>query len=92
MSKLHSFTKIERRQIRNKLGCAQNWLCGYCGMPMDRTSRDHYATIEHVKPLREGGTNDESNLMAVGYRCNISAEQNGHQIPFRPLFSKDTQQ
>lgn len=40
--------------------------CGICGMPM----RKQDATIDHIRPLSCGGTNNVSNLQLAHEKCN----------------------
>lgn len=41
--------------------------CSYCGKS-DLSGRD--LTVDHVKPLSEGGTNDPSNITCACFSCN----------------------
>jgi len=57
--------------MRTRLAEAQNWRCCWCGRPVSifRGRRDS-ATIEHVTPKSEGGTDDWENLAMSCARCN----------------------
>ena len=51
--------------------------CHWCGLPMtpakqqgDGNPRHSSATIEHLVPLQDGGTNHLFNTVAVHYSCN----------------------
>lgn len=58
-------------KTRIKLAERAGWSCGWCGQ---KTRRDigwqNSATIEHVTPKSEGGSNKLSNLMHACARCN----------------------
>lgn len=41
--------------------------CSYCGWPAEATP----LVIDHIRPLSKGGSNDESNLTAACWRCNL---------------------
>lgn len=73
-------TKTKRR-VRNKpakrkqLFAKAGGLCALCGMEMVLDWSDGYprglvATIEHVKPLNSGGTNQIDNLQVTHSCCN----------------------
>lgn len=47
----------------------QNGRCFYCPKRFNRSRRP---TIDHIIPLKLGGTNDESNLVAACLSCNSS--------------------
>lgn len=61
---------------------AQNWRCCYCGIPMEigregewtedawKTTLDMRATVEHVVPKIDGGSNKWINLAAACRLCN----------------------
>lgn len=57
---------------RLRLAAAAQWRCYWC----DQSTRQHMgwqnsATIEHLVPVSQGGTNFASNLASACYRCNI---------------------
>lgn len=58
-------------KTRIKLAERAGWSCGWCGQ---KTRRDmgwqNSATIEHVTPKSEGGSNKLENLMHACARCN----------------------
>lgn len=58
-------------RTRIKLAERAGWRCGWCGQ---KTRRDmgwqNSATIEHVQPVSEGGSNKLENLMHACARCN----------------------
>lgn len=57
--------------VRTRLAEAQNWRCCWCGRHVSifRGRRDS-ATIEHVLPKSQGGTDDWENLAMSCARCN----------------------
>jgi 5-methylcytosine-specific restriction endonuclease McrA len=59
--------------MRTRLAEAQNWRCCWCSRPVSifRSRRDS-ATIEHVTPKSEGGTDAWENLAMSCARCNSS--------------------
>lgn len=67
--------------LRTRLSERQNHRCCYCGIHMTATHcrktanwRHTMMTLEHVVPKSEGGSDDESNLVAACQACN-SARQ-----------------
>jgi 5-methylcytosine-specific restriction endonuclease McrA len=61
----------------------QNHRCCYCG---HRTNEEapgsqHRPTVEHIVPVRHGGTNDPANLVMACYRCN---QLRGSSLVFSP--------
>lgn len=58
-------------RTRIKLAERADWRCGWCAQ---KTRRDmgwqNSATIEHVQPVSEGGTNLLTNLASACARCN----------------------
>ena len=55
-----------RREERNRIAWDQDWKCHYCG----RELYDATATIEHLVPLSQGGTNQRTNKVVACYKCN----------------------
>ena len=67
---------------RLKLAERAGWSCGWCGQ---KTRKDvgwqNSATIEHVTPKSEGGSNKISNLMSACARCNrLRGTQNAEEF------------
>lgn len=64
------------KRIRTKLFHKQHGLCIFCKCSMkapksgQRKQEDNYATLEHIVPRSEGGTNDESNFAVSCFACN----------------------
>lgn len=58
-------------RTRIKLAERADWRCGWCGQ---KTRADmgwqNSATIEHVQPVSQGGSNKLENLMSACARCN----------------------
>lgn len=61
-----------KRNIRADLRGRYGDNCHWCGKPMcfDTKEELNSATIEHLKPRSEGGTNERSNLRLAHKRCN----------------------
>ena len=75
--------KVARRSLRPQHVYGQwvrqtvyerdRWVCGICGEGVDaaRVLPDPLcATLDHITPLADGGTNELSNLRLAHYRCN----------------------
>lgn len=61
MSAISRETKDKiRREAKNR--------CGYCLLPQEIVSMD--LEIEHLRPIADGGTNDEVNLWLACRNCN----------------------
>jgi HNH endonuclease len=59
----------EQRLIRRQWKVARLAIdptCGFCGRPVTLES----ATVDHLRPLAEGGADDESNWEIACQRCN----------------------
>jgi 5-methylcytosine-specific restriction endonuclease McrA len=57
--------------LRTRLAEAQNWRCCWCGRYVSIfRSRRNSATIEHVLPKSQGGTDDWENLAMSCAHCN----------------------
>lgn len=52
--------------LRHKILKRDKYKCVECGATKDETT----LTIDHIKPLALGGTNDESNLQTLCFVCN----------------------
>ena len=51
-----------------------NGMCRVCRQPIDPTLPPHHGdsfTIDHIKPLREGGAHSYANVRAAHLRCNV---------------------
>jgi HNH endonuclease len=56
------------------------WRCGICKKPVDRQRRHPDplgASLDHVIPVSEGGTNDPWNLRLTHLRCNLGRRNQG---------------
>lgn len=62
MTKRRQFNKGERRAVLRKTGGH----CAYCGKPIGYYDMQ----VDHVIPLRKGGTNDLDNLVPACRSCN----------------------
>ncbi len=59
------------KYTRCRLSEAQNHRCCWCGRhTTDERGRGHSATVEHVVPKAEGGSDDMDNLVMACMRCN----------------------
>ncbi|MEM6476636.1 MAG: HNH endonuclease [Pseudomonadota bacterium] len=63
-------TSARFRRIRHKLAQAQNFTCCYCGRRFGAKGTRFAATIEHLKPKMDGGSNKQDNLAAACLHCN----------------------
>ena len=52
---------------RYRIMTRDNFRCKYCGIP---ASAGAWLEIDHIKPIHEGGTNDDSNLQTLCKDCN----------------------
>ena len=60
-----------RKNIIKQFLLSKGNKCFYCNRPMKTTGNDmHSATIEHIRPTSEGGTDDISNLALAHKACN----------------------
>lgn len=65
---------------RTKVLEAANWICYYCGIKTTKPVRDKNnkgytpteAHVDHIVPIKEGGTNETSNLRCSCGGCNLS--------------------
>lgn len=66
-----SFHQRDRSSFRRKRKrvLEESEVCFYCGKP---ETKDKPFTLEHLVSLSEGGTDDESNLAAAHYECNLN--------------------
>lgn len=61
----------EKSWMRIRLAEAQNWKCCWCGKDtVPKTKQKNTATIEHITPQSEGGTDDWENLASACSKCN----------------------
>lgn len=61
-------TKIKRavsESMKKMVAAQQQWKCAICGRLLDETYE-----VDHIIPLYKGGTNDQSNLMALDPICH----------------------
>jgi hypothetical protein len=73
---------VTNAKNRIKLAERAGWSCGWCGQ---KTRADmgwqNSATIEHVTPRSEGGSNKVTNLMSACARCNrLRGTQNAEEF------------
>ncbi len=70
-----------RGSLRSAILREAGWTCYLCGREIDQALRGPHplsASIDHVKPLAQGGTNDRSNLRAAHLACNV---EKGADLP-----------
>jgi 5-methylcytosine-specific restriction endonuclease McrA len=63
-------------QLRQLLFEEQQGRCGLCGLAIQNPED---AQVEHLKPLNQGGSNDEQNLVLAHSKCN--QEKHGKSFP-----------
>lgn len=71
---------------------SQNWRCCYCGV-RTRTFQEgatysslDLATIEHIIPVSEGGTNHCDNLVSACMWCNCARQNHSADEWFEKVF------
>jgi hypothetical protein len=64
-----STTTKEKRNVtglmKKKVAASQKWQCGHCKALLEETFE-----VDHIQALYKGGTNDESNLVALCPNCH----------------------
>ena len=71
-----SLTGKRARRVRHRLAQQQKFRCCYCKRPFTGDGPTK-ATIEHLKPKRDGGGDSLKNLAAACLHCN---QHRGMQI------------
>lgn len=69
--------EITRKRILDR----DQWICQYCSKPLEGAD----ATVDHIVPKIEGGSDDDSNLVASCRRCN--GQKSGRMIVRSPWFN-----
>lgn len=69
---LDSLSKDGREALINKLLATQNHRCFICGEKIDRSL--HTVNIDHIKPIVNGGKDDETNFAVTHESCNKSKQ------------------
>ena len=64
-----AFNSRYAKRLRYRLAERQGMRCCYCKRPFAESGPTR-ATIEHRKPIRDGGPNAVSNLAAACFHCN----------------------
>lgn len=52
-----------------------NWLCGLCGEPVDKTTpwpEPYCATLDHIIPMSKGGDHTPQNSQCSHFICNLT--------------------
>lgn len=58
-------------RLKIEIATLQEWKCHWCSQPMiSQYGFRNTATVEHMIPRCEGGSNERHNLTAACYRCN----------------------
>jgi len=66
-------SKAKRRKRVLLIGDRAHWICWICGKPVDQdlpANDPMHASIDHVIPRSQGGSDDASNLRLSHHRCN----------------------
>jgi len=75
--------KIKRtslpRGIRLKILTRDNFKCVYCGRGIDR----YVLEIDHIKPVVNGGTNEEINLQTLCTQCNVDKQTLNNEVQYK---------
>lgn len=72
MSKKGYLSRSERKRVRFQLYKTCPY-CSVCGglMSLRPEDREDLATLEHIRPRRDGGGDEICNLKLVHKRCNV---------------------
>jgi 5-methylcytosine-specific restriction endonuclease McrA len=65
------------KRVRHELAVQQDFRCCYCKQLFTAKHTPRMATIEHVKPRADGGTNRRENLKAA---CRLCNQHRGRQM------------
>ena len=79
MPKRKTFTDYEKKTVYAK----NNGKCAICGKPVMYKKM----TVDHIKPLSQGGTNEMNNLQLACHSCN-RLKNNFMEDEFYALISK----
>ena len=68
----------ENRRRLIRIGTRDNWICQLCHMPVVPVARHdqvnttniHRASVDHIIPVRMGGSHDDDNLRLAHQSCN----------------------
>jgi 5-methylcytosine-specific restriction endonuclease McrA len=60
-----------RRDKRLAIYLRDTWRCAYCKRDLSQV-KPKLRTLDHLTPVSDGGTNDETNLVTCCKRCNDS--------------------
>ena len=84
----HSWTG----KIRERKAIEQGWLCFWCQRWM-YSAGEHpqlSVTADHIRPLRLGGRNSHSNIVAACSQCNHYRNSKGDPVDFQPHWHEST--
>jgi 5-methylcytosine-specific restriction endonuclease McrA len=71
----------QRKRVKATLFTAQAGRCCYCGRAIDLAPKswgignpapDHFATLEHLQRVADGGRSTRDNLALACFRCNTT--------------------
>ena len=78
----------ENRRRLIRIGTRDNWICQLCHMPVTpvtsqtMTNNDiHRASVDHIIPVRMGGSDDYNNLRLAHQSCNAYRDHQNNR-PF----------
>jgi HNH endonuclease len=66
------------KRHRDLVLARDNWTCAICGVSFDLNARmtdDQYATLDHILPAAEGGSDELDNLRSAHRWCNMARER-----------------
>lgn len=73
----HRQSRWSYRQMKSHILERDSWVCQLCRLPIpkdqdyDPYDCDLYPSIDHIVPRSEGGTDDDWNLQAAHWICNV---------------------
>jgi DNA-binding CsgD family transcriptional regulator len=77
-----------RRRLTQKIGDRDGWRCGLCGRKIRRALRWpnlRSASVDHIIPVSEGGTNEAANLQIAHLGCNVAKRERARGEQLRLL-------
>lgn len=76
--RVRGFKRSDAPGKTERVFARSNGRCHWCGTTLDReTPGPNFFHVDHVVPVRDGGTNDESNLVAACAACNHARARKG---------------
>jgi 5-methylcytosine-specific restriction endonuclease McrA len=74
-------SRAKRRKRLLAVGDRDGWICWICRRPVDQdlaADDPLHASLDHVIPRNEGGSDDSSNLRLSHHRCNHERDNQAH--------------